>query len=544
MIRVDTDFLDSIPGYAELFMIPDNGAEFPAYLTGILSRLESGTYGLPVPKHEMSIDREYIRMALAETRKLENLIREYFLEMKTETCIRLIDRVFKRLIVPFSGEPLKGLQVMGVLETRALEFRKVIFLSMNEGIFPHQSYDNTFIPYNIRRAFGLPTINEHESIYSYHFFRLLRKPERGWFLYNSTAQGLNTGEMSRYLIQMKYEEAYGPEFRTMRITVGRSRIIPETLERLPGHMRALLDRYESSGGGDRFFSPSAVNTWLNCRMKFYYKYVCGIPEEEKLDRDIDQRRFGNILHDVMKRLYEPLVGEANPAEKLRQIASDSDLIQKTVRKAASVEMKWSEETILEGKGVIILDVLERYVRDVLRFDLKSVNLSISHLENRFARVLDVPTTSGNVRIQLGGVIDRVDISGGVMRVVDYKTGTPKTESVRIEDLFDETREKRSDAVLQTLLYCSVLSDTYRDVVINPAIFWVQQISSPDFNPSSYLAESGTMAPDLKAWKEVMDRFDSGLSSTIAKIFAPDEPFKMTEFNRRCTNCPFIRLCRR
>lgn len=544
MIRVDTDFLADKLSNAELFLIPDGGADFPAYLTGILSRLESGTYGAPVPKHEMSIDREYIRMALAETRKLENLIGEYFLEMKAETCIRLIDRVLKQLIVPFSGEPLKGLQVMGVLETRALEFRKVIFLSMNEGIFPHQSYDNTFIPYNIRRAFGLPTINEHESIYSYHFFRLLRKPERGWFLYNSTAQGLNSGEMSRYLIQMKYEQAYGPEFRTMHITVGRSRIIPETLEREAVHMQSLLDRYSVSGGGNRYFSPSAVNTWLNCRMKFYYKYVCGIPEEEKLERDIDQRRFGNILHDVMKRLYEPLVGEANPAEELRLIASDGDLIQNTVRKAASVEMKWSEETILEGKGVIILDVLERYIRDVLRFDLNSGNLRLRHLENSFARTFDVSTPSGQIRINLGGVIDRVDILGGVMRVVDYKTGTPKNESVQVDDLFDETREKRSDAVLQTLLYCSVLSGSYSEVVINPAIYWVQQISSPDFNPSSYLSEFGTKAPDLKTWKEVMERFDSGLSSTLARIFSPDEPFRMTEFNRRCTYCPYIRLCRR
>ncbi len=108
----------------------------------------------------------------------------------------------------------------------------------------------------------------------------------------------------------------------MHITVGRSRIIPETLEREAGHMKSLIERYEVSGGSDRIFSPSAVNTWLNCRMKFYYKYVCGIPEEEKLEIDIDQRRFGNILHDVMKRLYEPLVGDANPAEKLRIIASD------------------------------------------------------------------------------------------------------------------------------------------------------------------------------------------------------------------------------
>jgi len=544
MIRVDTEFLAVKLSTAELFMIPDSGADFPGYLTGILSKLESGTYNAPVSKHEMSIDREYIRLALAETRKLGNLIGDYFLELKIDTCIRLIDRVFKRLIVPFSGEPLKGIQVMGVLETRALEFRKVIFLSMNEGIFPHQSYDNTFIPYNIRRAFGLPTINEHESIYSYHFFRLLRKPEHGWFLYNSTAQGLNTGEMSRYLIQMKYDASYNPEFRTMHITVGRSRIIPETLARDTGHTQLLLDKYAFREGVDKYLSPSAVNTWLNCRMKFYYRYVCEIPEEEKLDRDIDQRRFGNILHDVMKRLYQPLLGEENPKEKLKSISSNHELIQKTIREAASDEMKWSEEAILEGQGVIILDVLERYINDVLRFDINCGNLKFMNLENRFARLFNLNIASTGVKIQLGGVIDRVDISDGVMRVVDYKTGTPKNEVISVDDLFDDEREKRSDAVLQTLLYCSVLSGSYPGTVINPAIYWVQQISSPEFNPSSYLTEFGTSAPDMNRWNEVMEHFNSGLSSTLDRIFSEKEPFIMTEFDRRCTYCPYIRLCRR
>ncbi len=544
MIRIDSDFLSGRLPVRDLFMIPAEGAQFPAYLTGVLEMLESGTFDAPVSKREMSIDREYIRLASAETVKLGNLISEYFLELNTDTCIRLIDRVFKRLIVPFSGEPLKGIQVMGVLETRALEFRNIIFLSLNEGIFPHQSYDNTFIPYNIRRAFGLPTINEHESIYSYHFFRLLRKPEHGWFLYNSTAQGLNSGEMSRYLIQMKYEPSYNPEFRTMHITVGRSRIMPESLAREERHTRLLGERYAIIEGRDKYLSPSAVNTWLNCRMKFYYRYVCGIPEEEKLDKDIDQRRFGNILHDVMKELYEPLLESDRVSERIKLIMADREHIQKSVREAASREMKWSEETILEGKGVIILDVLERYVKDVLRFDSETGNLVLKHLENRHARPLTLKRGSGAIGIKLGGVIDRIDTVDGNMRVVDYKTGAPKNETASVDDLFNEDKEKRNDALLQTLLYCSVLSESYPETVISPAIYWVQQISSEDFNPSSNLAGFSGMIPDLAAWDDVMKRFDEGLYATLDRIFSDDEPFTMTAFDRRCSYCPYKRLCRR
>ena len=178
---------------AEIFAVPAEGSSIPGYLTRTLAVIEEATFTAAEEKRTFSADREYIRMASRSTVRIGNLITSYGLELQVATCLRLIDRVLRKLIVPFSGEPLKGIQVMGVLETRALEFKNVLFLSLNEGIFPRQSYDNTYIPYNIRRAFGLPTVNEHESIYAYYFFRLLRKPVRGWFLYNSTAQGPHVG---------------------------------------------------------------------------------------------------------------------------------------------------------------------------------------------------------------------------------------------------------------------------------------------------------------------------------------------------------------
>ncbi len=179
MIRVEEKFLISRLPMKQLFAIPADGAALPDHLVSVMEMVEAATFKTPDDGRGLSIDREYLRMAMSATGMLANLMHSYDLELKTDTCVRFLDRVYRKLKVPFSGEPLKGIQVMGVLETRALEFSNIIFLSLNEGIFPGTSYDNTFIPYNIRRAFGLPTVNEHESIYSYHFFRLLRKPVTG-----------------------------------------------------------------------------------------------------------------------------------------------------------------------------------------------------------------------------------------------------------------------------------------------------------------------------------------------------------------------------
>ncbi|MFN2314864.1 MAG: PD-(D/E)XK nuclease family protein, partial [Bacteroidales bacterium] len=461
-----------------------------------------------------------------------------------ETCIRLLDRVFRKLIVPFSGEPLKGIQIMGVLETRALEFKKIIFLSLNEGIFPGISYDNTYIPYNIRRAFGLPTLNEHESIYSYYFFRLLRKPDKGWFMYNSTSQGLTTGEMSRYLVRMSYSPLFNPRHSTLNISVGRSRMIPVRIVKKTEHNRTLLNIYGTGSEGKKYLSPSAVNTWVNCRMRFYYRYVCGMPEEETVEKDIDQRRFGNIMHDALQRIYEPLKGAAEAGVAIGRMASDRDLIRNTIIAAATAEMRWDSETLMAGKGVIIIDVLERYLSGLLRYDAMDTHLVMLHLEDDFSGIRTVSTGTGEEQIRIGGRADRVDMTGGAVRVVDYKTGTPKKEAVTPEDLFDEEKERRNDAFLQALLYCTLIRDNHRDTIVLPAIYWVQQLSSRDFTPYAPVAGLDGPGADRQEWDRFLTAFSDELDRTLNRIFSEDEDYIMTRFERRCTYCPYRMLCRR
>ncbi len=544
MIRVSSAVLSDRFRLKQLFAVPERGSEIPGHLAAVMEMLEEATFTAEKEGLTLSVDREYLRMAMSSMVRLANLISSYKLDLKPDTCIRLLDRVFRKMIVPFSGEPLRGIQVMGMLETRALEFKNIIILSLNEGVFPGMSYDNTYIPYNIRRAFGLPTVNEHESIYSYYFFRLLRKPARGWFMYNSTTQGLSSGEMSRYLVRMSYSPLFAPRHRTVHISVGRSRMMAETLPRKAEHSRALLRLYGEESEGGKFLSPSAVNTWVNCRMRFYYRYVCGMPEEEMLEKEIDQRRFGNIMHDTLRRLYEPLKGSPGAGSTIARMVKEREHIRETIIAAAMDEMHWDRETLMSGKGVIIIDVLERYSRELLEYDGSNIDLTLIHLEDDFTGIYTVNTGAGEVKVRVGGRADRVDITGGAVRVVDYKTGAPKREAITAELLFDEEKEKRNDAVLQALLYCTLIERSHPGRLVLPAIYWVQQLSSDDFTP--YAAAPGLEGPaaSREDWSTFMTGFRSELGVTLNRIFSDSENFTMTSFRRRCTSCPYRTLCRR
>ena len=544
MIRVSASMLTERFRTGFLFEVPEGGAQIPEHLASVMARLEEATFTAEEEGMKLSTDREYLRMAMSSTMRLANLIRKYSLDLRPDTALRLLDRLFRKMIVPFSGEPLRGIQIMGVLETRALEFKNIIVLSLNEGIFPGTSYDNTYIPYNIRRAFGLPTVNEHESIWSYYFFRLLRKPQKGWFLYNSTAQGLNSGEMSRYLVRMSYSRLFAPVHRTVNISVGRSGMISETLPKTAAHNMVLLETYREGNSEGKYLSPSAVNTWINCRMRFYYRYVCGMPEEEVLEKEIDQRRFGNIMHEALHRLYEPLTGKSDAGREIATLARSREQIRETIISAAMDEMRWDHETLMSGRGVIIIDVLERYARELLEYDGANPDLTLLCLEDDFSGVHTVACGGEDQRIILGGRVDRIDLTGGAVRVVDYKTGAPKREGFTAEGLFDEEKEKHNDAFLQALLYCTLIEKNHPGKTVLPAIYWIQQLTSDEFSP--YAPVTGLNGPDtdISEWERFMNEYRHNLNLTLNKIFSEDEDYRMTTYRRRCASCPYRTLCGR
>ncbi|MGE5350054.1 MAG: RecB family exonuclease, partial [Actinomycetota bacterium] len=298
------------------------------------------------------------------------------------------------------------------------------------------------------------------------------------------------------------------------------------------------------GNGERkYLSPSAVNVWLNCRMRFYYRYVCGMPEEEILEKEIDQRRFGNIMHDALRRLYEPLKGKLGAGPHIAAMAGNRYQVRETIIAAAMDEMRWDRETLLSGRGMIIIDVLERYARELLVYDGQNPDLTLLGLEDELSGTHTI-TTAGGIMIRLGGKADRIDMTGSAVRVVDYKTGTPKKEVFTAEGLFDEEKEKRSDAILQALLYSTLIEDKYPGRIVLPSIYWIQQLSSEEFSP--YAGVKGLDGPDADRdeWSNFMNSFRHELGLALDRIFALNEDYTMTPFRRRCTSCPYRTLCRR
>jgi len=279
-------------------------------------------------------------------------------------------------------------------------------------------------------------------------------------------------------------------------------------------------------------------------MRFYYKYVCDIPEEEILEKDIDQRRFGNILHTVLQRLYEPLKGMERAGPAMRTMSADNELVRNTIISTASDEMRWDIDTLMAGKGVIIIDVLERYVKDLLKYDSDIQDLTLLNLEDSFPGTQKISLGQEDIIVRIGGRADRVDATGGAVRVVDYKTGAPKKDAVNPDDLFNEEKEKRNDALLQAMLYCHLIRGSYPGKLVLPAVYWVQQISSQGFSPYANITGLDGPGADINAWNEVMRKFAEGLTLTVNRIFSESEDYVMTPFVQRCTWCPYRMLCRR
>jgi hypothetical protein len=270
MIRIPKDYLAISDSTSVLFKLPEDPGSFSEYIRQVLLLIagSKNTGNDKNGKMQGRLINEFIYTVLLCVNRLDSLVSSGEVSFRNETYIRILDKILRSRSVPFSGEPLSGIQIMGFLETRALDFRNIIMLSVNEGILPSVSSASSFIPFSLREAFGLPVINYQESIFAYHFYRLLHRAENVSFVYNSDSTGLRTGEMSRFLIQMKYEKKQNPGVISLSFDIAAPSSIGEILNKEEHHLRSLISTYAEQEKG-AVISPSAINTWLNCRMKFY-----------------------------------------------------------------------------------------------------------------------------------------------------------------------------------------------------------------------------------------------------------------------------------
>nr|MDA3778655.1 PD-(D/E)XK nuclease family protein [Bacteroidales bacterium] len=316
---------------AKIFVKIDNHSSISEYLLNILNSLfhdiENQNF------ENQNIEQEYIYHLFITIKQLNEVLSESNINIQIETYLNLLDKIIQSINIPFTGEPLNGLQVMGILETRAIDFENIIILSMNEGIFPKVSTAMSFIPYNLRRGFNLPAIEYQDSIFSYYFYRLLQRAKNITLIYNSSSDGFQTGEMSRFIHQLKFETKHKIKHYNLSYDINtkpQEKIIISKNEEI----KAKLNNYIGEKS-IRSLSPSAINMYLTCKLKFYFRYIAGLKEQNNLLEEIDPPTFGNILHNTMEDLYTPFLNKIISKESIKSITPDT--IENAINKALKKE---------------------------------------------------------------------------------------------------------------------------------------------------------------------------------------------------------------
>lgn len=462
--------------------------------------------------------------------RFHQLISAGRLPIETLTLHKLIRQVVRQASIPFHGEPAIGIQIMGVLETRCLDFENILMLSVNEGNLPQKNHDNSFIPYCIKKEFSLTTAEHKTAVYAYYFYRLIQRAQHIRLVYNSSTEGMVKGEMSRFMTQLLVEtelpikhytlyEKVGKEIKQLE-TIKKSQNLPEILQEI---------------------SPSAINSYLRCQLQFYFQRIARLKDVPSPSDVIEYNTFGTIFHRVAEKIYDKRITQH------KGLVSE-DFLKGLLDKNGEITItKYIRETFQENElapNVVIEQVVKNYIKLLIQYDLKLAPFKIEGTEKNTELSLEVPYKEGVTTIKLKGNIDRLDLIeiDGVttLRVVDYKTGG-KSVSPTFEQLFIPGKN-HPHYVLQTFLYALTLLES-SPYPIAPALFFVHQAANEEYSP--YIK----IGPERKKqylydFREIAKEFQEGITHILEEILCPDTEFKATDEPRICETCPYTKLCNR
>lgn len=491
--------------------------------------------------------RESLFQSHLKINRLYSLIESGELNVRTDTLKRLISKVLTASNIPFHGEPAIGMQVMGVLETRNLDFRNLVMLSLNEGQLPKSGGESSFIPYNLRKAFGMTTIEHKNAVYAYYFYRLIQRAENITLLYNTSSDGLNRGEESRFMLQLLVE---GPhEITREYLEAGQS---PQSnqeiqIEKTPEVLRRIYRAYDSSNPKSVILSPSALNAYLDCRLRFYYRYVAGLKTPDEVSAEIDSALFGTIFHLSAQLVYTELTANGNMIQKedLERLLRDEVKLQSYVDRAFKKELfKVAPEEKPEYNGVQLINskVILSYLKQLLRNDLQYTPFEMVAMEKKVSEEMTIQTGQGPFTLRLGGTIDRMDAKEGTLRIVDYKTGgSPKTPA-NIEQLFTPS-ETRPNYIFQTFLYAAIMSRK-QSLMVAPALLYIHRAASESYSPVIEMGEPRKPKIPVNNFAFFEDEFRERLQALLEEVFDEKEAFTQTKDIKKCSYCDFKAICKR
>lgn len=501
--------------------------------------------------------------------RLRGLIEAGDLVVDIITMERLILQLFQTTSVPFHGEPAVGVQIMGVLETRNLDFDHILVLSCNEGNLPKGVNDASFIPYSIRKANGLTTIDNKVAIFGYYFLRMIQRAHDITFTYNNSTEDGHTGEMSRFMLQLLVESPHNILRKSLVAGQDVEQKECEAIQRTSDMMKILNKSH--------LITPTYLNTYLRCAKRFYYKYVEGLQEPDEMEEEIDNRIFGNIFHKAAQLFY---LRFASPEILHKNEKGEIELMRPIVIQKGDIEMGLKNEAMLNrivddafreelfkvkengfhpnynGLQLINFEVIANYLKQLLKIDHELAPFTILGLEQKVSAKFNFETPDGSKTLLMGGYIDRLDAIAANgnpsmsniaerIRVIDYKTGRATISFPRtVDEIFDTkiSIKKHSDYYLQAILYSLIVKhDSKRNPAsdpVSPALLFIQQSGAKEYDPTLKFGKD--LIIDAADYE---NEFMQGLSKIVSEIFDPSLPFLPTEDIKRCETCPYASLCR-
>lgn len=466
--------------------------------------------------------------------------------MESRFVFRTIRRALSGLSVPFDGEPLSGLQVMGLLESRCLDFDELIVLGMNEGVLPKVSITPSFIPDNVRRAFGLPVLENQNSIFSYFFYRLLHCAKKVTLVYNGVTDEKSTGEESRFIKQLQFETTCQfrhvvqqnqpvENYRDQKIVVEKTGFVRERLEKYL--QRNTEIKYEKK------ISATAFTDYVSCPLKFFFSRIAGLKEPKDLPDRIGSNLVGTMLHTVMESFYRSSVGSEVTAGFIKQ---QEKLLAAFCSDALSLALNSDPKNSLRKQDAlqqILIKVIEQYALKILRHDEDLAPFVIIELENRdsYTPLIKLEVAGKEEQIRLLGIIDRVDSHQGKIRIVDYKTGKDQLKYKDFDGLFSEEGKDQNKALIQTLFYTYVYEKANAIQNVEPHLYTVRDLKGGTLFSEKRKGGLQLSDQNLNYFKE---QFELKLVEKLSEMFNLATPFVQTTNMETCKYCPYKKICQR
>ena len=535
------------------FSTTKNAADLSKYLLELIENL--GKAYKNVQNFDDVYDglyQESIFRAYQVINRLHGLLQSGQWSLEKQTFLRLLRKLLSVTNVPFHGEPVKGLQVMGVLETRTLDFKHLLLLSVNEGFMPGSGSDNTFIPEFLRKHFEMNTIDHQDSIYAYYFYRLIQRAEKITFVYNTDKTQTGKAEMSRFLLQLLIDKKMNIKRHTLQSSIKPLQVQPVIVPKTDDIIQKIKELYDFNTNPEaKPLTPSHLNIFIDCSLRFYLQKIQGYESTEELTDELDSSVFGTIFHHAAESLYHeigrtgrmkqfvPFVVEKPHLENYLQPDWDYKIRKFVSNAFEKIYFKGREidETQYNGEQLINFNVICKMLKRLIEFDSRRTPFTVVGLEWKdyhFFELNDYP-----VKLKIGGIIDRLEIKDGKQLILDYKTGGTAKTFKTLDDLVTD-KDKRASHIFQTFVYASVLSHLDKSgLPIVPALLYMQDIGRENYSPVIIYEKE-----PVSDFRELNPDFEELYLQKISSLFNQDIPFQQTAYDSNCAYCEFREMCNR